>query len=851
MAHVAAGPDGTYLDGKQWLPLISQRPTIGMELMDDEGNLTAATTSRGSISFRLSPIFENEVWSTYVWNNAPAKIWIGNYGDPFEAYTQIHDGAVSAIRREGMTASVELIGPEAALDVDFLTATYAGTGGAEGTKDMEGALKPWCSGYAKNVDPVVIDQAYWIFQVHGYGPVLDIPAVYERAEALDPARMKGSVATYGALAALPLNPSEWAVCLPLGLFRLGGAPSHKVTADVRGAKNGSTTPLTIDTIIPHLLQKAGVPANKIGDFSAFAGWTWDLYVEGQVTVGEIVRDALAQCGGVLAVDGSGVWFASDFYAYKNPIALTADRSSFPLVRPGTIKQLTVADPVGEVKVGYDRCWSVHDTEDVSPALDEKLTAVQDSNQQLVNTVADLNTRVDNVTGVDLYPIQERIDAVSEIGNRNLYANDKTARAYRDEAVSKIDSFVADWNENGESIVDSVEALTASNNQNKAAIQNEESLRISGDTSNAQQISLVGAKADQNAAAIVTTNNTIATDREAAATRMTEMETEVDGVKSGLVEEKDLRTSALEAEANARNIQISNFRGEVNAQFASESSTRSTQFTALAETTNQLSATLADANSRITQNNQAAIDRDASRASQINTVQSNLNGTNQALALVQQSANTSSNRLGVVEAAATLSVQAGNTIAGWKAIASSSGTSQLVFDAGAIAFRNPGTGGAEQLMEFRNGKMTVRSAAIGDASIGSLHVQDLSMGTNKLAFYSVIVPHAIQLNGIPRGRGVGVWYDVMSYDLYCEVDCDLFMWVTGAQSFPDGDKGYGIMLILDNQSLRAVGGSKTSDSPGLQRRVRVGAGWHQVKVAWHGHSSVSLQTCDLTILESKR
>ena len=81
-----------------------------------------------------------------------------------------------------------------------------------------------------------------------------------------------------------------------------------------------------------------------------------------------------------------------------------------------------------------------------------------------------------------------------------------------------------------------------------------------------------------------------------------------------------------------------------------------------------------------------------------------------------------NRVGVVEAGYGLTVQAGNTIAGMKVLAGG-GTSKMVFQADAIGFRNPSTGGAEDLMEFVNGQLRVKNAAIGTANIVSGNIQD--------------------------------------------------------------------------------------------------------------------------------
>jgi len=730
MAHKAAGPEGTLLDDKQWLPLISKRPAISGEFMDSEGNLQASEIRRGSIEFRLGEVFENEIWSTYVWNNAPAKIWIGESGKPFSDYTIYHNGSVSALSRDGITASLELIGPEAALDTDLLTETYKGTGGAEGPKDMEGALKPWCSGYAKNVDPVAVDQVYWVFQVHGYGPVLDIPTVYERAEALDATKMKASVSTYAELIALPLQPAEWAVCLPLGMFRLGGAPRYKITADVRGAKNDGFTPMDIASIVPHLLLKAGVPSNKIGDFSDFAGVTWDLYVEGQVSVGDVVRDALAQAGGLLLADGDGVWFGTDFYKHKNPLPLTADRSTTPLVIPGTINQLTVADPAYKVEVGYNRCWSVHDTEDVSPALDEALNAVVDGNQQLVDQIADLGDRVDNVTGVDLYPVLERIDGVAEIGQRNLNANDKAARAYRDEAFAKVESLRSDVLSDGESWAEAISNLTTATNTNQAAILNEKNLRTSADTSLASDIAIVTAKADTNAASIVTERNTRTTKLDAVATQISQLQAQVDGANAGIVSEATARTSAIAAETSARNQAISNLGTSVNSAITSEANTRATKDNTLTTTINQVSARAEDAHARITTEKNASVSRDDANAKSITTVQSNLTGTKNDLALVQQSMTTASNRLGVVESKYVLSVQSGNIVAGM-AVAAGGGTSKIVFQANAIAFRNTSNNTNSDLMELVNGQLRIRNAVIGTANIDNVNMKDATLQGVKL------------------------------------------------------------------------------------------------------------------------
>ena len=849
MAHASASSEGTLVDGFQWLPLVTKRPTISMEMMDGEGNLAPSVIRRGSIEFRLGEVYENEIWSTYVWNNAPAIMWLGNMGDSFSEYRPIHTGAVSAISRDGATASLEMIGPDADIDVDLLTETYKGTGVAEGPKAMEGKLKPWCLGYAKNVDPVLVDPVYYIYQVHGYGPVQDIAAVYERAEALEFAKMKASVATFEQLAALALQPAEWAICLPLGMFRLGGAPRYKVTADVRGAKDGSFTPTTIQTVAPHLLKKAGIAAEKISDFAAFSGVTWDFYTQSQVKVGDVLRSMLAQGGGFLFADGAGVWHGTDFYTYQTALPLTQDRSTLPLVRPESIRQLTVADPAWKVEVGYDRCWSVHTKDQISPALDEALTAVEESNQQLVSQIADLGDRVDNVDGVNLIPVLERIDGLAEIGQRNLNANDKAAQAYRDEAFVQVAQLRNDVLSDGESWAEAIDLLNTKTNNNQAAIASELTLRTNGDAANAAQITIVGTKADNNAAAIVTEQNARTTALSAQATKISELEAEVDDAKAGIIAEASARSTAIAAETSARNTQISNLNSSFGASITTEANTRAAADGTLSTQISQVSARAEDAHSRIT-NVQTTVANNASTAATATaTVQSNLNGTNSGLALVQTQATTLSNRLGTVESKYVLTVQAGNVISGIQ-LAAGGGTSSMIFDAGAFYFRNPGNGAAENLMEYANGQLRVRAAAIGNATIGSAQIIDLQVGTNKLAINSVTVTHYAERGSTIFGNNT--FQNVLSYNLWAEVDCDLIVQMNSTQGFPSGDRLWETILYVDGNQIAAGGGQKTADTVSLSGRARVGAGSHTISVNWRGQDgSVRLASMRMIIQEIKR
>jgi hypothetical protein len=366
MASASATPAGVQLNGYQWLPLITKRhSTTGSWAQD--GVFAQGEVNHQSISFRMGATFENEVWSAYEWNGALGRIFVqtGEEGD-FSTYKQVFEGSVSSLDRQAAIATIGLLGPDATLNRSLLSAEYAGSGAAEGDVGLKGTLKPFAVGNAQSVEPVLVDAAHWIYQVHGYGPVTSIKP-YEYAQLLDPSRNKGDLASYADLANLTMVPGDWATCNALGMFRLGGSPSKKVSADVVVGSSTSTQ------IIRDLLLLAGVPAAKISTLALSQSGPWSYYTTEQITVGELARMAAFHSAGVLFADGTGTWRVMDYLAATTPIVLKADRSATPLVKD--YRELNSAAPVYKVRVGYDPCWGVHGANDISPSLLDE-TAMQ-------------------------------------------------------------------------------------------------------------------------------------------------------------------------------------------------------------------------------------------------------------------------------------------------------------------------------------------------------------------------------------------------------------------------------------------------------------------------------------------
>ena len=374
MTRAGASAEGVLCDGKSWVPCITKRQANSMSIASD-GLLSIPDTAPGSIEINITADLGNEEWSAYEWSGALARLWIGVEGDPLSSYKQTFQGPLGSISSKGSRASLPLLGAEALLTGDLLSLTYQGTGGIEGPPDLAGNLKPRAFGACQTVAPVQIDTVYLVHQVHGYGAVDAIPAVYDFGIALDPARNKGDVANYNALIALTLVRGEWATCRAQGLFRLGAPSTHKISADVTVGTG------TIAAIGRQLLNIAGVTNAQIGDLSQFNGRPWCLFQSSQASILEATRSAFNQGGGYLFCDGTGTWRVGDYMVPKTPIRIADDGSTLPILK--SISELASAAPVWRVFYGYDRCWDVHGSGDVSPVL-AQVTDLQLAQQNAID-----------------------------------------------------------------------------------------------------------------------------------------------------------------------------------------------------------------------------------------------------------------------------------------------------------------------------------------------------------------------------------------------------------------------------------------------------------------------------------
>lgn len=360
-ASLHALGDGTLLDSKEWEPAIVSAPQTSATYFSG-GLVQQASNDYASISLQLTPA--TATLSQMGWDGATGRVWVGSAGQPFTSYRKIFEGTLGAQSREADRLKIPLYGLDFKLnDTNVLTSTYAGTGGAEGPVELKGAWKPRAYGVCRYVTPQRVDKAYVVYQVHD-GAVTDISAVYENALALS--APVATVSSYAALCALTLAPGTWAKAPAVGMFRLGSEPSGKLTADVTGDSAAGTSLASISTA---LLRAAGVSASDIdSSVASVAGsLAWNLYLTDQATVGATIKSAFASAFCYLSTNALGKVQAGSWLANGATITVGTGDSDFAII-PQSLRQEEASPPNYSVTVNAERCWSVHNDSEVSPAI---------------------------------------------------------------------------------------------------------------------------------------------------------------------------------------------------------------------------------------------------------------------------------------------------------------------------------------------------------------------------------------------------------------------------------------------------------------------------------------------------
>jgi hypothetical protein len=292
-----------------------------------------------------------------------------SYSIPVSSATLIVKGTVRGIDASDVLHSLQILGTDqlALLDKPLLTAKYAGTTlstgpTAEGDESMAGQIKPVLfGGPAINVTPKLANAFNLIYQV-SILPVTSIIA-YDGRLALS---LTADFPNLATLIAAPLVVGQYATCLALGVFRVGGDPEKAITADVTQGVAGSRS---ASDVVQAMMSLFGV-STSVMDLTSFANFKTaypapvTIYIDSDATLLSLIGDVAGSVLGTVIPTDLGiyqaVWMSDpalgtpvDTYTLRD---IGVDGSSFAYLLGANDDATGI--PAWRVAVNYEKIWTV-------------------------------------------------------------------------------------------------------------------------------------------------------------------------------------------------------------------------------------------------------------------------------------------------------------------------------------------------------------------------------------------------------------------------------------------------------------------------------------------------------------
>jgi hypothetical protein len=359
----------TGLGGFLWEPALTDAPSIGMALFN--GDFTNAVQPGGAaLQIAMNVVKQNpahERADRLIWIGAPVEIHAEEIGAKWP-WRKRFVGIVRGFNRRGQTLTLNAEIDKEAFDKNILTATYAGTGDAEGGDDIKNQLKPLVIGWAMNVEPVLINAVDNVYQFSGYGPIEGVTTLFERGSAYG--SPLADYADYNALVAATIAAGLWGTCLAEGMIRLGAPAYGLLTADIKGhVGSGGVTPRLTGDVIELLADIAGVDAGRIdtqslADLDTAVPYSINLVLREQVAFAEMAQALALPCNAQGGVSLAGEFFVSRVSLEQQAsFTLEAAGRSLPQVKEST--ENDVSPPYRRTVMGANRNWRVHSADEIS------------------------------------------------------------------------------------------------------------------------------------------------------------------------------------------------------------------------------------------------------------------------------------------------------------------------------------------------------------------------------------------------------------------------------------------------------------------------------------------------------
>lgn len=355
-----------HLNGQVWWPAIATLPTLRYDFFDGAFDASSITSPTGSFTAAIGAIPNLPALALH---DARIRIWRGELGDAWAAFTLLFDGRVKeqpAIS-EGI-ASFSIGTDDSWLDQPLLS-TYAGTGGAEGSTDLQGQVKPLALGAPRFAPAVLVDAVDNIYQISAYGGINAVTVAFDRLTRFG--AVQANHASFAALDAATVTRGRWATSLAGGYVRLGAPADGQVAFHVEGDAVGGWSRLP-GALIARIAAIAGgtakVASADITALNSSRPWNLSLMVTAQTTARELIQRIAASVNAVAYVDWLGMLRVAPVGIGTATMTMAADGSALPPV--ASVEQVAIAAPYWRLAQGAVPTWQVHAPGDIAYNLNQ-------------------------------------------------------------------------------------------------------------------------------------------------------------------------------------------------------------------------------------------------------------------------------------------------------------------------------------------------------------------------------------------------------------------------------------------------------------------------------------------------
>lgn len=356
------------------------------------------------------------------------EIKMGNKTRPLSEWRTVLSGFMTGHHVDRNTVFFELRDGAHHFDVAASSNVYLGTGGTEGTSDLEGKRKPRWFGWCLNVSPPLVIPSSLSYQLND-GVIDSVSAVYIRGVAQS---FVANYATVTLMNAASLSVGQYATCLAEGWIRIGvgvGTETSQVTCDFCGDKAGGVFVYKAADIV-HRLIEAVVDPDDISEVTFTALNTlqpapigYGIPVGDEQTVATAVSNIMRTIGGWCGARRSGRFEVKRLSAPASPPVARYTRLDIVDVQQISLPS-EVSPPPWRIRVGYSRNHTIQTT-DLAGSVSESFRSFL-SSEYRYGVAEDTSIKIDFPPGSELVRdgyFRDKADAEAEaLRYLDLYAN---------------------------------------------------------------------------------------------------------------------------------------------------------------------------------------------------------------------------------------------------------------------------------------------------------------------------------------------------------------------------------------------------------------------------------------------